>query len=321
MLKSNGSFQTVNSKVPRISAIICTHDRVEYLQKAILSLTAQTMPVTDYEILIIDNASPPIVCEFIRNKFSGIKNIRYIYEPVLGLSKARNTGWLNARAELVAYLDDDAIAAPQWLEKICETFETISIPLGCVGGKVEPIWEGPRPTWLPDDMLSNLTVLDLSEIPLFLNDDQWLAGANIAFPKYLLKEVNGFREDLGRKGKKLLSMEEIDLFRQLKKKGFASYYHPEILVRHHVAKDRLVKKWFYKRYYWQGVSVAKMRIHNESLSYMPRAGLAILSILKFFLLPSGICSMIFSTNDPFHFKKKCFSFHRVGYVLGLLGIV
>src|SRR5690349_21431211 len=125
----------------RISAIIPTYNRADYLGNAIQSLIEQTLPIEQYEILVIDNCSTDRTRQIVCEDFAHVPNLRYIYEPVLGLSQARNTGWQQARGDYVAYLDDDAIASSQWLEKILFTFRTVTPIPGCVGGKVEPIWE------------------------------------------------------------------------------------------------------------------------------------------------------------------------------------
>ena len=93
----------------QISAVVCTHNRAAYLRKALQSLVDQTMAQELYEIIVVDNASTDGTKQVV-SEYSGASNLRCLYEPVIGLSRARNTGWGNARGEYVAYLDDDAVA-------------------------------------------------------------------------------------------------------------------------------------------------------------------------------------------------------------------
>ena len=202
-----------------ISAIICTHNRAEYLGKAIQSLIDQSLDKKDYEILVIDNASTDKTKE-ICSKFN---EIIYVYEPKLGLSHARNTGLKKAKGRYIAYLDDDAIASKDWLKNIIKTFEN-NKKIVALGGKIEPIWESTRPKWLSDGMLGMLAVVDWGNKSKFLKDDEWIAGANIAFNKQFLEDSGGFDINLGRKGKNLLSMEETLLFDKIKDKGYKIYY-------------------------------------------------------------------------------------------------
>src|SRR3990172_11341947 len=104
------------------SAIICTHNRAEYLTKAIQSLVGQSISKDRYEIIVVDNCSTDFTKEVVE-RFSSKNYIRYIYEPTLGANYARNTGWRNARGKYVAYLDDDTVACHIWLDKILEVFE------------------------------------------------------------------------------------------------------------------------------------------------------------------------------------------------------
>ena len=124
----------------RISAIVCTYNRSTYLRKALGSLVDQSLSKDQYEVIVIDNGSQDDTRQVI-DEFSWMPNLKYVYEPNLGLSQARNTGWRNAHGGYVAYLDDDAIACPRWLEKILEVFENVKPRPGCVGGKIEPRWE------------------------------------------------------------------------------------------------------------------------------------------------------------------------------------
>ncbi|MCM8789027.1 MAG: glycosyltransferase family 2 protein, partial [Candidatus Omnitrophica bacterium] len=135
-----------------ISAIVCSHNRSAFLNKAIQSLTSQSLQKNKYEIVIIDNASTDNTKKSViqsQNDFPD-HNIRYVYEENLGLSIARNRGICESKANYLAYLDDDAIADKFWLENILNVFETTTEKTGIVGGKVIPHWESPRPIWLHD---------------------------------------------------------------------------------------------------------------------------------------------------------------------------
>lgn len=303
----------------RISSIICTHNRAAYLTKAIQSLVDQHTPRDNYEIIIVDNCSTDSTKEVVK-KFSGVNNIRYIHESTLGLSFARNTGWRNAKGEYVAYLDDDAIACPDWLNKILEVFETLTPMPGCVGGKTEPLWEAPRPKWLSDDLVTGLTAIDWSDIPHAITDldQQWLVGANIAFPSEVLRRIGGFVSGLDRIGKNLLSGGDIFLEKQILKAGYTCFYHPEIIVSHLVPKSRLDKRWFIKRYYSQGFSDAVMVLIEESPSHLRRLGMAISKIFSLLQSPEKIINLIWSGNDARQFTEKCFTMITVGHIVGLL---
>jgi glycosyltransferase involved in cell wall biosynthesis len=303
-----------------ISAVICTHNRAGYLVKAIKSLADQETPKDKYEILVIDNCSSDSTREVVE-KFASVSNIRCVYEPTLGLSYARNTGWQTARGKYVAYLDDDAIACPLWLDTILDIFETVTPRPGCVGGKVEPIWEAPRPPWLSDQLLDVLTVVNWSETPRVLNNlsMEWLVGANIAFPVEVLQRLGGFSSGLGRAGNNFLSSEDIFLEKKIQEAGYSCFYSPGAAVRHHIVKSRLEKSWFIHRYYWQGVSDAVMQILEERPSTLEQLRFALMESKNLLKSPRKLMTLILPTNDPDQFTQKCFTLITLGHIYGLLG--
>ena len=237
----------------KITAIICTHNRSDVLPKAIESLLSQSISKDQYEILVIDNASTDNTNELCK-KYATYGNFRYVFEPVPGLSTARNTGMAEAKGQYVAYMDDDAIASDHWLETLLSGFETVTPSPASVGGKIEPIWEAPKPDWLPDQKKPYLTILDYGVKPVFLTYPKILYGTNMAFTKEALVGIGGFRTDVGRVKHCLLSGEEMEVYRQLAEKELPVYYLPSASVRHLVPKNRLTKKWLYTRHYWQGRS-------------------------------------------------------------------
>ncbi len=303
-----------------ISAIICTHNRAAYLAKAIQSLTDQRMSKDTYEIIIVDNCSTDSTKEVVA-QFTGKSNIRYVYESTLGLSFARNTGWRNARGRYAAYLDDDAIACPGWLDKILEVFETVTPRPGCVGGRVEPIWESSRPGWLSDWLLHGLTIIDWKTPHVLTNlSAEWLVGANIAFPVDILQCVGGFTSSLDRVGNNLLSSGDVFLEKQIMKIEYSCFYHPDIAIGHHIFESRLSQSWFIRRYYWQGVSDAVMQLLQERPSTLKRLRFAFSRAKNLFQSPGKVMTLLLPTTNPDRFTQKCFAFITLGYIYGLLRV-
>ena len=105
---------------PLISAIICTYNREQYLGLAIDSLLQQDF--AEFEVIVVDNASTDGTRQVVEARLPHAK-LRYIYEPITGLSVARNTGAKIAQSSILAYLDDDAIATPQWLRVLYSAYE------------------------------------------------------------------------------------------------------------------------------------------------------------------------------------------------------
>ena len=239
----------------RISAVVCTLNRATYLARAVESLVNQTYPKEYYEIIVVDNGSTDNTREVVE-QFSQCAIIRYIYEPVKGLSQARNTGWQAAAGKYVAYLDDDAIARPRWLEKMLEAFETVKPAPASVGGKVFPIWESKRPAWITDRMLPVYAIVDWGTHAKFLkpSSPEHHVGCNVAYSREVLQKCGGFNVNLGRKGKNLLSNDENLIRKYMDSHGLGIYYDPDITVDHLVPKERVTRRFMLRRHFWQGVS-------------------------------------------------------------------
>ena len=118
----------------RLSAVVCTRDRPALLQRALDSLLCQSPPPA--EILVVDNAaSTDTVRELVSSRYP---SVRYVREPVPGLDFARNRALSAARSEVLAFLDDDAIADSGWAEGLRRTFEDDPRVAVCTG-RVEPL--------------------------------------------------------------------------------------------------------------------------------------------------------------------------------------
>lgn len=241
---------------PRITAAICTYDRYELLAKAIASLRRQTLPVTDFEILVVDNSPNHARSKEMSSAFLEIANLQWVIEKTPGLSNARNVATSLAKNPVIAFMDDDAIAAPNWLEALLAAFAEFKDEAQVVGGRVEPIWEIPQPAWLHNDLLGFVSVVDWGGVARFALPGEWVAGTNIAFRVDALKNAGGFPVHLGRKrgGQALLSNDESDVIERMAASAVRLIYAPQASVQHLVPEDRLSQSWFRRRAAWQGTS-------------------------------------------------------------------
>lgn len=235
--------------MPYVSAIICTLDRSDDLRDALRALVAQTYPPEMFEIVVVDNGSkddtPSVVAEFAAN--SGAR-VRYIVEPIQGLSQARNTGARAAAGEVIAYTDDDAIPQPNWLTALADAFQRYD-DLGAAGGPIDPLWLPERPAWFPPQCTGLLGAMD--EGPHF----RWLTfpecpwGPNIALRKEAHERAGGFYTGLGLVGTHLALHEEPDLCHRIQSLGYRMAYTPRARVQHKMRADK-VNKGYLRRWCW-----------------------------------------------------------------------
>lgn len=237
----------------KISAVICTHDRQDYLARAIDSLLAQDF--LDYEVILVNNASSDRTAE-IAQTYLNHPQFRYIYEPVLGLSTARNTGGRLAQGEIIAYLDDDAVASSGWLRTLWTAFAGDE-KLAIAGGKVTLLLppDHPLPWWISPDLAENLGAYDLGTLEVDIHKPGLTPrGLNYAIRRQFWQTMGGFAVNLGRIGKNLLSNEEVYATELALQQGWRVKYLPQALVDHQVVPERLNPRWFLNRSWWQGIS-------------------------------------------------------------------
>ncbi len=266
---------------PLISVAICTHNRADRLILALEGLVKQSLSSQNFEVLIIDNVSQDNTKEIGDRYQEKYYNFRYIYEPVLGLSKARNSALDQAKGKYIAYLDDDAIPCEEWLESILDSFTTVEPSPVCVGGPIYGLWEIPKPDWIHKYMEDFFTVLDYGSEPRWFPPKKFPYGANMCYEKKSLENVGGFKEELGRQGNKLLSQEELLVNWILEKQGGKFYYNPKASVKHWIPKERINAEWLLRRNYWQGRSEAVAdKIMGKSITQQYQESLSNLLNLK-----------------------------------------
>jgi glycosyltransferase involved in cell wall biosynthesis len=305
---------------PLISVVICTRNRAELLSRALTSVVEQAFHRLYYEIVVVDNKSTDRTHEIVKH-FQSKAPVRYLHEERIGLCVARNTGWRNAAGRYVAFFDDDAIASPEWLAAIRDGFTSALPGVGAIGGPVRAIWEKTRPAWLPDEIVSSLTVIDWGPSDKLINDisREWLVGANMVVPKALLEEVGGFHPWLDRVGSNLLSNGDIFLQKEIMRRGYRCLYKPAMVIGHLVPASRVNRKWFIRRYYWQGVSDAVMYLIEKNPSSVERVRLAFARTMAVMGSRRRISSLLSSTDRCNAFVDKCFALIDLGFAAGLLG--
>src|SRR2546423_10038078 len=183
------------------SIVIPTYNRADELRETIRSIANLTV-AGDWELIVVDNKSTDHTRTVVEDATSSYPaRLRYLFEPEQGRYAALNTGIRAATGKIVATTDDDARVEPDWLTRAAAGLDA----LGCdyVGGKVWPIWRGPRPDWLPDRPGRHWAVLALQghgEQPLeFGVKIPWPLGINTATRREGLDKVSLFENPLGRK--------------------------------------------------------------------------------------------------------------------------
>jgi glucosyl-dolichyl phosphate glucuronosyltransferase len=249
---------------PRISTVICTYERYASLRSSIESLLSQEIARDDIEIIVVDNSPEKQKSIDFAGEYGNSSPIKFIFEPRPGLSNARNVGLQAARADIVAFIDDDALAAPGWAQAIVDAYVSFKGQAGIVGGRVALRWPDKQPGWLGNNLLGYLGQCDLGKSQREIDDTEWLVGCNISYDRGALLKAGGFQVELGRNGgaHNLLSNEELEASKRIKALGKKIIYAPAAFAEHVVDPDRVSQRWFRRRSAWQAVSDYVSRPHD-----------------------------------------------------------
>ena len=242
----------MTDRAGRVTIIMCayTEDRWPELVAAIDSLRHQSRPPHEI-ILVIDHHQPL----FVRAREQLPDVIVIENRQPRGLSGARNSGIAIAGGDVIAFMDEDATAAPDWLERLTRCYNNDQV-LG-VGGAIEPLWLTGRPAWFPAefDWVVGCTYRGLPETTGPVRN---LIGCNMSFRRDVFQQVGGFRSGIGRVGVRPIGCEETELcirLHQHQPQGML-LYEPPARVFHRVPRNRSSWRYFIARCYSEGLSKA-----------------------------------------------------------------
>jgi len=237
---------------PDISICVCTYRRPTGLQQLLSSITELVSETPSFEIIVIDNdgdrSGEDILTPY---RATGIP-ISYFVEPVKNISRARNRAVAVARAELIAFIDDDEVAEPAWLTTLHKTL--IEHAADAVFGPVLHRFAVPPPQWLANLDFWNYPVPDTgSEVPRH----QFRTG-NVLFRKTFAEKLTYlFDENLGLSGG-----EDTDFFSRMSTAGGKLIASQEAVVYETVPTERMGMDWLTRRYYRYGIGKIKTSLRN-----------------------------------------------------------
>lgn len=248
-----------------ISVIICayTEERWQDIVAAVHSIQQQIVPPREI-ILVIDHNK-----RLFEQAQAQMRDVILIENNERqGLSGARNSGIAVANGKLIAFIDDDAIAEPDWLMRLNQCMKDPHV-LGA-GGRVEPIWSGKCPAWFPKEFywVVGCSYLGLPEKLSVVRNP---FGGCTCYRREVFEVVGGFRNGIGRVGKRPLGGEETELCIRARhrwpEKNFL--FDPQARIHHHVPSGRATLRYFRSRCYSEGLSKAMIARHvgvKDSLS-------------------------------------------------------
>jgi GT2 family glycosyltransferase len=271
---SRGAPETPHRSAPAVSVAICAYtlDRWKDLRRAVESVREQSPPPAEV-LLVIDHNDgllarardewPPLAGDAGGRAADGAAAAAAPPVTVLaseggrGLAGARNTAVRAARSEIVAFLDDDAAAAPGWIGRLGDAYADEAV-VAC-GGAAIPDLRSPRPRWWPRefDWVIGCSYVGM---PTDRAEVRNVLGANMSARRACIEEIGGFDETLGRVRRRPAGCEETDLCIRLaaRRPGSVIVYDPAAAVHHSVPTSRLTWHYFRTRCYAEGLSKAQV---------------------------------------------------------------
>lgn len=235
-----------------ISVVICayTEKRWNDLLGAIESIQKQTLPPQEVIVVIDHN---PSLYDRTKKYFPNILVIENKYAA--GSSGARNCGAEEANGEILAFIDDDAIASSTWLNNLVEGYQDPSV-MG-IGGQIIPLWEKARPSWFPEefDWVVGCTYRGAPKTRMPVRN---LILCNMSMKREKFNATGGFRTTIGHRGGAPNGDEETELCIRANQQWpqHKYIYEPTAVVFHHVPEFRTTVKYFFWRCFLEGNSKA-----------------------------------------------------------------
>jgi cellulose synthase/poly-beta-1,6-N-acetylglucosamine synthase-like glycosyltransferase len=231
------------SNRPTVSVVICayTEDRWSLFKKAVASAEAQTSPPIEIIVCIDHNEKLLQKTEeyFKTGRPTGAIPIIVLANKYNGrLGSARNTAVEFASGEVIAFLDDDAAADPDWLERLIAPYDDERV--GAVGGAPLPAFEVERPRWFPREF-DWVYGCAYRGMPVTRAPIAHLIGANMSARHSILREIDGFHSD---------NHDDMDMCHRIAYAQYQVIYEPLAIVHHSVPATRTTWNYFWRRCYF-----------------------------------------------------------------------
>ncbi len=247
-----------------ISVIVCVYDlaRWQQIKECLASLREQTYRPA--KVIVVVDGCPPLA-EALRG--STTDEVLVELPTNQGLSIARNAGIEQVETPWVAFLDDDAVAEPTWLERL-DVARRATGAVG-VGGWVEPRFEGPAPRWFPPHLLWTVGCSHKG-LPTTRSFVRNVFGGCALMSTDALRHLGGYDPSLGRRGDSAEGGEEADLCIRINRVDPSAKFllEPSARIHHHVPQSRASVGYVLRRCYTEGRSKRTMsqRLGSGSLS-------------------------------------------------------
>ena len=235
-----------------VSVVVCTYSPAtfDHFVDAANSVLAQTHDAVELVVVVDGDES---LADRVRDRYGTHPDVVvHCNDENLGLSASRNVGVGLASGDVVAFIDDDAVARPDWIARLVGLYERHDAV--AAGGRMAPRWVAGEPSCLPAEFYWLVGVTHRG-FPTEECEVRNTFGSNISFRREVFEELGGFETDLGRTGERNLQGEETEFAARMRTRyGQGVWYDPDAVVEHKVFDYRTAPRWLVERAFWQGYS-------------------------------------------------------------------
>jgi len=255
--------------MPRLTILICTHDRAGLLAKTLDSLNSAGRP-DDWaiDILVAANACSDTTHAFLDDYRQqalerGWLPLSWFAEATPGKSHALNSAMPCVASDVVAFVDDDHRVDAGYLAAVCSAAEAHpEFDIFC--GRILPDWNGSEPAWVHDKGPYRIYPLpvprfDQGDAGLELTPDRAVpGGGNLFLRTPWLARIGRFATDMGPIGHDLGGAEDMDWVLRALRLGARLRYVPDMVQHHYVDTSRLTLGYLMKKAYIRTASTVKI---------------------------------------------------------------
>lgn len=275
-----------------LSIIICSYNRASYISDALTSLYQQSSGLDLFEVIVVDNNSIDNTNEVYAKWRLSYPNgqFSFISETKQGASFARNTGAAIAKGTWLCFMDDDAVATPDYVKNIIHHIQDQPFIVG-FGGRIIPKYIPAEPKWMSYYVSSLVGNFDYAPTACAFENGKYPLESNMIVKKSIYAQIGGFNVNLpGVVGTLRIGGEGKELFYKIIALGHKIYYDPSICVHHVVEVKKLTPEYMYRVASGIGrgektrtKAISQNAYYLKIMEYLLKLGAAVILGLKYAL--------------------------------------
>lgn len=239
----------MNKGNPNVSVIICSYtmERLEDVHEAVNSVLTQTLK--PYEVIVSVDHNKELFQRLQQELPPDVKVV--LNRGVKGSAETRNVGIRFSTGDVVAFIDDDAIAEKNWLGHLIEHYQDPNVV--AVGGRIVSVWSDDRPHWFPEelDWIVGGTYKGYIKAQTQIRNLLW---PNMSFRRKVCNQIGLIRTDLGALGKTARSGDETEFCMRIRHHipNAIISYEPNAIVYHKALPHQTTLKHLIVRSFNEG---------------------------------------------------------------------